>query len=91
MFVSGAAIDQHFSQRGRMPDLKRLMRTYPRLLGIGIDESIGIIVRRHRFEVVGPGWVFVCQDATWGELSAGQTYTMSPKSKKRGEHNRPLR
>lgn len=90
-FFPGAAIDQHFSQRGRMPDLKRLMRTYPRLLGIGIDESTGIIVRRHRFEVVGPGRVFVCQNATWGELSAGQTYTMSPKSKKRGEHKRPVR
>lgn len=57
-FLSGVAIDQHFSQRGRQKDMTILVNKYPQLLGIGIDESTAIIVRKSRAEVVGPGKVF---------------------------------
>ncbi len=35
--------------------MSRLVRTYPQLLGIGIDESTAIVVQGHVAEVVGPG------------------------------------
>ncbi len=57
-FISGVAIDQHFSQRKRQPDMTSLVNTYPQLLGIGIDETTALIVRQSVAEVVGKGRVF---------------------------------
>lgn len=54
-FLTGVAIDQHFTQRGRFADMSSLIKTYPQLLGIGIDEGTALIVRRHEAEVVGKG------------------------------------
>jgi cyanophycinase len=54
-FISGVAIDQHFSQRGRQKDMTQLVNRYPQLLGIGIDEGTAIIVRKSTAEVVGRG------------------------------------
>lgn len=44
-FLTGVAIDQHFSQRGRQPDMTSLVNRYPQLLGIGLDEASSIIVQ----------------------------------------------
>lgn len=52
-FLPGVAIDQHFAQRGRLPDMTRLKAAFPQLLGIGIDESTALIVRGHVARVVG--------------------------------------
>tara|TARA_R110002072_G_scaffold4174_2_gene29449 strand:+ start:33008 stop:34732 length:1725 start_codon:yes stop_codon:yes gene_type:complete len=46
-FLTGVAIDQHFSQRGRRPDMTKLVDRYPQLLGIGLDEASSIIVQGH--------------------------------------------
>ena len=54
-FISGVAIDQHFSQRGRQKDMTQLMKRHPQLLGIGLDEATAIIVQGSRAEVVGRG------------------------------------
>jgi cyanophycinase-like exopeptidase len=54
-FVSGVAIDQHFSQRGRHKDMTQLVNRYPQLLGIGLDEATAIIVQKSKAEVVGRG------------------------------------
>lgn len=56
-FLSGVAIDQHFSQRGRHPDMTRLVDRYPQLLGIGLDEATAIIVQKSKAEIVGRGRV----------------------------------
>lgn len=57
-FLPGAAVDQHFSQRNRFDDLKALTQAHPRLLGIGIDESTALVVRKKIGEVTGKGKVF---------------------------------
>lgn len=54
-FLTGVAIDQHFTQRDRFADMTSLIRTYPQLLGIGIDEGTALIVRQHEAEIVGRG------------------------------------
>ena len=56
-FLSGVAIDQHFSQRRRHKDMTQLVNTHPQLLGIGIDESTAIIVQKSKAKVVGRGKV----------------------------------
>lgn len=57
-FISGVAIDQHFTQRGRQRDMTGLVNRYPQILGIGIDETTAIIVRESVAEVVGRGDVY---------------------------------
>ncbi len=54
-FISGVAIDQHFSQRGRQKDMTLLVNRYPQMLGIGLDEATAIIVRKSQADVVGRG------------------------------------
>ncbi len=56
-FLPGVAIDQHFTQRRRFPDMRALMKVYPQLLGIGIDEATALIVRGHLGDVMGRGQV----------------------------------
>lgn len=54
-FLTGVGVDQHFSQRGRHPDMVELIRTYPQLLGIGLDEGTAILVRQSEARVLGDG------------------------------------
>lgn len=51
--LQGVAIDQHFAQRKRFPDMTRLMKFRPQLLGIGLDEATAIVVRGSTAEVLG--------------------------------------
>lgn len=46
-------VDQHFLRRNRIDRLKSVVREHPALLGVGIDESTGVIVRGREFEVIG--------------------------------------
>lgn len=54
-FILGAAIDTHFSQRGRHGRLLTAVAHYPHDLGIGLDEDTAIIVEAETFEVIGSG------------------------------------
>jgi cyanophycinase len=54
-FLPGVAIDQHFTQRRRLPDMTALMKTYPQLLGIGLDEATALVVQGHVAVVTGRG------------------------------------
>ncbi len=56
-FISGVAIDQHFSQRGRQEHMTKLVNRYPQMLGIGLDEATAIIVQGSTADVVGRGEV----------------------------------
>ncbi|WP_395142930.1 cyanophycinase [Armatimonas sp.] len=52
-FLPGMAIDQHFTQRNRFKDMELLIKTYPQLLGVGIDEATALIVQGSVAEIVG--------------------------------------
>lgn len=52
-FLPGVAIDQHFAQRSRQPDLLPVVKRHPKLLGIGIDESTAVVVIGAKAEVIG--------------------------------------
>lgn len=52
-FLPGVAIDQHFTQRGRQPDLLPVIKRHPKLHGIGIDEGTAVIVTGSKAEVIG--------------------------------------
>ena len=63
-FLTNAIIDQHFVRRKRHNRLISVVLEHPALVGVGIDESTAIVVRRGElFEVTGRGSVVV-YDAT---------------------------
>jgi cyanophycinase-like exopeptidase len=66
-FLPGCAIDQHFTQRGRQPDMEALKRTFPQLLGIGIDESTALIVQKATARVIGKSNVYFYDGSTDGK------------------------
>lgn len=83
-FLDGVAIDQHFTQRRRYQDMTGLVKRYPQLLGIGIDESTAIMVRKSNAQVIGRGKVHFYdrnQPVSPGEpdyvaLTAGSEYDL---------------
>lgn len=54
-FLKNTAVDQHVNTRGRAEDMLQVLEAHPNLLGIGLDESTGIIVRQDRADVIGAG------------------------------------
>ncbi|MCE9556269.1 MAG: cyanophycinase [Planctomycetes bacterium] len=61
--LSGAVVDQHFSQRGRYGRLLGVLDEHPGLLGIGIDERTAAIVQGNTLRVLGESQVAVCVPA----------------------------
>lgn len=53
-----AIVDQHFSQRARLPRLLRALGAHPRHVGIGLDEDTALVLHASgRAEVLGSGAV----------------------------------
>ena len=52
-FVRGVIVDAHFRQRGRTKTFPELMKRFPQMLGIGIDEKTAIVVSGSTAEVLG--------------------------------------
>ncbi|MBW4468054.1 MAG: cyanophycinase [Pegethrix bostrychoides GSE-TBD4-15B] len=61
-FLPGIAVDQHFSQRGRLGRLISALVQQQAILGIGIDENTAVIVEGNEFEVIGQGSVTVVDE-----------------------------
>jgi cyanophycinase len=76
-FIKGVTIDQHLLKRNRQFDLIPVIQARPELLGIGIDESTAIVVRRDAFEVLGKSYVAI-YDAERTLDSGGQFYLLAP-------------
>jgi len=69
-FITGAVIDTHFSQRGRIGRLLTAVAHYPQDIGLGIDENTAMIVEGTEFKVIGEGAVTVVDagDITYTNL-----------------------
>ncbi len=56
--INNAIIDSHFINRGRFGRLMIAIAEYPELIGIGVSEDTGVIIREERYlEVIGSGQV----------------------------------
>ena len=64
-FLKNVAIDQHVLTRNRHFDMIEILTHRPELLGIGIDEKTGIIVKGNQFEVIGDSYVIVYDKTFW--------------------------
>ena len=66
-FVKNVAIDQHVLARNRQNDMFEILDNKPELLGLGIDESTGIIVRKNTFTVIGESYVAIYDGTRWSK------------------------
>lgn len=86
-YLPGCAVDQHFFARKRLADMTGLMKQYPQLLGIGIDEATAIVVQGHTAEVLGKSKVAFYDyrsgappgEKDYTELSAGGRYNLKER------------
>lgn len=59
-FVPNLIIDSHFIRRGRFGRLAEAVARYPKLIGVGLAEDTGLIIRNcNTFEVIGSGMVVI--------------------------------
>ena len=58
-FVPKLIIDSHFIRRGRFGRLAEAVARFPELIGIGLAEDTGLVIKKNSFEVIGSGMVIV--------------------------------
>lgn len=64
-FMKNVAIDQHILARNRQFDLFEILDRKPELLGIGLDENTGILVKYDQFKVIGNHYVAILDGTRW--------------------------
>lgn len=64
-FISNVAIDQHLLARNRQFDMFEILDEHPELLGIGLDENTGIIVKGDTCTVFGESFVAIYDGTRW--------------------------
>ncbi len=58
-FVNHLIIDSHFIRRGRFGRLAEAVAKFPDLIGIGLAEDTGLVIKNNVFEVIGSGMVIL--------------------------------
>jgi cyanophycinase len=84
-FVTNVAINPHLSAQKRENELVTVVDRYPKLLGIGIDDDTGLVVKSHRAEVFGIGRVAIYdnrkhQDGWYYWLRPGDQFDLCRRS-----------
>src|SRR5690348_14985261 len=79
-FLRNSAIDQHVLTRHREDDLDPVIARYPKLLGIGIDESTAVVVHGDQFEVIGKSKVLIHDSKNERQSDGPPYYTLSARS-----------
>lgn len=57
--ISDLVIDSHFIRRGRFGRLAEAMAGLTRLIGIGLAEDTGLVIKNGKFKVIGSGMVII--------------------------------
>jgi len=59
-FISNLIIDSHFITRGRFGRLAEAVARFPHLLGVGLAEDTGLVIKNcNTFEIIGSGMVIL--------------------------------
>jgi cyanophycinase len=80
-FITHVAIDQHLFARNRQFDIFEILDNRPELLGIGLDENTGIIVRGDQFRVFGSSYVAIYDGTGWSADRGDTLYRLPPGSR----------
>jgi cyanophycinase len=71
--IPNVILDSHFDERNRLSRLKSAVDSFG-LVGIGLSEDTGVILRKDSFEVVGTGNVTLVTSEETKVMSPGQTF-----------------
>lgn len=58
-FIPELIIDSHFIRRGRFGRMAEAVAKFPNLIGVGLAEDTGLIIKDEQFEVLGSGMVIL--------------------------------
>ena len=59
-FIPNLTIDSHFIRRGRFGRLAEAVAKFPKMVGIGLAEDTGLVIKNGKiFEVIGSGMVII--------------------------------
>ena len=64
-YLKNTAIDQHFLVRNRQFDLFDILKVYPELLGIAIDEDTALVANKNDAEVFGSTYAAFYDGGFW--------------------------
>ena len=57
--IPGLIIDTHFIKRGRFGRISEAVAEFPKLIGIGLAEDTGMIIKNNKCRVIGSGMVII--------------------------------
>jgi cyanophycinase len=72
--VEDVVIDQHFTNRDRLPRLQGILTRHPNYLGLGIDAETAVVIQGCTATVIGEANVRLCLSATVREMEPVQVY-----------------
>ncbi|MGH7711348.1 MAG: cyanophycinase [Gemmatimonadaceae bacterium] len=85
-FLKGVAIDQHVGARKRQLVLQPVVKRFPSLLGLGLDEGTAMVVHGTTAEVIGRGMLYVHNgrdrapaDTPYVTLRTGESYDLAQR------------
>ncbi len=85
-FLKDVAIDQHAIKRNRLNDMIPVIRRFPKLLGISIDEGTALEVHNGIAKIIGESKVAFYDHAKWADggakyelLSPGERYDLAKR------------
>lgn len=58
-FIPELIIDSHFIRRGRFGRMAEAVAKFPNIIGVGLAEDTGLIIKDGKFEVLGSGMVIL--------------------------------
>ncbi|KAF2113230.1 hypothetical protein BDV96DRAFT_578568 [Lophiotrema nucula] len=76
-YLKNAAIDQHVLVRNRHFDMFDILKAYPKLLGVAIDEDTALEVHKNNATVIGSTYAIVYDGKFWSR-EEGYVKTIPP-------------
>ena len=80
-YLKNTAIDQHFLVRNRQFDLFDILKVYPELLGIAIDEDTALIVNKNDAKVFGSTYAAFYDGGFWSREGSDLKNLPPPSSR----------
>lgn len=80
-YLKNTAIDQHFLVRNRQFDLFDILKVYPELLGIAIDEDTALVVNKNDAEVIGNTYAAFYDGGFWSREGSELKNLPPPESR----------
>jgi cyanophycinase len=93
-FMRNVGIDQHVLIRNREWDMLEVLKVFPNLLGLALDENTAIVVQQDQFEVIGQSYVIIYDNKKhippnggFYFLRAGDRYNLASREATRPAQN----